>query len=192
MTIRRGLTGKGYGKLKRAKLRNEWRRANVERHIVRRCHRKLKDMMNTYNETDLELIQRYGALEVIKQYGDNAAIHAIAQACLRNSDASATAVYNIDRATLVPPSAPEPTLLYPTWVAEEQSTPHRSRLYWLPAAVMLTIFVSLAIVITWLVYTAAIFLAIGAALFGVVWLMSLRGKRGSGHRCSGTWEGRVH
>jgi hypothetical protein len=136
-------------------------------------------VMNTYNETDLE---------IIKRYGNAAAVHAIAQACLRDSSILAPAVYEESPQL----SVPEPTLLYPTWVAEEQSTPRRSRLYWLPAAVMLIIFVSLVVVITWLVYTAATFLAIGAALFGVVWLMSLRGKRGSGRRCSGTWEGRVH
>jgi hypothetical protein len=159
-------------------------------------------MTNTYNETDLELIQRYGALEVIKQYGDSAAVHAIALACLRDSSASATAVYNTDRAVLVPPSAPEPTLLYPTWVAEEQTAPYRSRLRYLPAAVAITIACALVGILVWLVVSVMTAVAtavvtyssvlIGSVvLLGLVWVLSLFGG-GRGRSFSGTFQGRMH
>jgi hypothetical protein len=159
-------------------------------------------MMNTYNETDLELIQRYGALEVIKQYGDNAAVHAIALACLRDGAASATAVYNTDRSTLVPLSVPEPTLLYPTWVAEERPTPYRSRLRYLPAAVTITIACALVGIVVWLIVSVltAVATAVvtyssvligGVVLLGLVWVLSLF-SGGRSRYCEGTWEGRIY
>jgi hypothetical protein len=158
--------------------------------------------MNTYNETDLELIQRYGALEVIKQYGDNAAIHAIAQACLRDSGMSATAVYNTDRATLVPPPAPEPTVLYPTWVGEERSAPYRSRLRYLPTVVTITIACALVSILVWLIVSilTAVATAVvtyssvligGVVLLGLVWVLSLF-SGGRGRSFSGTFQGRIH
>jgi hypothetical protein len=202
MMIRRGLIGRGSGKLKRAKPRSVWRLANAELRSVLRNQKKLVVMMNTYNETDLEMIQRYGALEVIKQYGDNAAIHAIAQACLRDSGTSATAVYNTDRATLVPPPAPEPTLLYPTWVADERSAPYRSRLRYLPAAVTITIACALVGILVWLVISVltAVATAViayssvligGVVLLGLIWVLSLFGG-GRGRSFSGTFQGRIH
>jgi hypothetical protein len=159
-------------------------------------------MTNTYNDTDLELIQRYGALEVIKRYSDNAAVHAIALACLRDSGTSATAVYNTDRATLVPPSAPEPTLLYPTWVAEERPAPYRSRLRYLPAAVTITIACALVGILVWLVVSVltAVATAVvtyssvligGVVLLGLVWVLSLFGG-GRGRSFSGAFQGRMH
>jgi hypothetical protein len=159
-------------------------------------------MMNTYNETDLELIQRYGALEVIRQYGDNAAIHAIAQACLRDSNASAPAAYNTDRAALAPLLAPEPTLLYPTWVAEERSAPHRSRLRYLPMILTLTIACSMIGVLVWLIISVVTAVAVavvayssvligGVILLGIVWVLSLLGGS-SGRSFSGTFHGRIH
>jgi hypothetical protein len=159
-------------------------------------------MTNTYNDTDLELIQRYGALEVIRQHGEDAAIHAIALACLRDSGASATAVYNTDRATLVPPSAPEPTLLYPTWAAEERSAPYRSRLRYLPAAVTITIACTLVGILVWLIVSVLTAVATvvvtyssvligGVVLLGLVWVLSLF-SGGRGHSFSGTFQGRMH
>jgi hypothetical protein len=187
--------------LKQAKPRNAWRRVSVGLRFARKCQRKLTDMMNTYNETDLEMIQRYGALEVIKQYGDNAAIHAIAQACLRDSGMSAPVAYNTDRATLVPPTAPEPTLLYPTWVADERPAPYRSRLRYLPAVVTITIACALVGILVWLVISVltAVATAViayssvligGVVLLGLVWVLSLFGG-GRGRSFSGTFQGRI-
>jgi hypothetical protein len=160
------------------------------------------NMMNTYNETDLELIQRYGALEVIRQHGEDAAIHAIALACLRDSGMSAPVAYNTDRATLIPPSAPEPTLLYPTWVADERPAPYRSRLRYLPAVVTITIACALVGILVWLIVSilTAVAAAVvtyssvligGVVLLGLVWVLSLFGG-GRGRSFSGTFQGRLH
>jgi hypothetical protein len=188
--------------LKQAKPRNVWTPASVELCSARKCQRKLTDMMNTYNETDLELIQRYGALEVIRQHGENAAIHAIALACLRDSGMSTPVAYNTDRATLVPPTAPEPTLLYPTWAAEERPAPYRSRLRYLPAVVTIAIACALVGILVWLVVSilTAVATAVityssvligGVVLLGLVWVLSLFGG-GRGRSFSGTFQGRLH
>jgi hypothetical protein len=120
-------------------------------------------------------------LEVIQNFGNAAAVHAIAVALQQ------TAITNVASSQPTYNAPSQVREVYPTQILEQ---PRQSRV---PMVCGLTVVTCLAMLIGWLAVTATAFLAVG---FVVLVVFALLCKMNSGRRSSqsfsGTFQGRSH